>query len=174
MTKAGNPGGFDWDQMEKFIGEQVPFLPKGFLKNRMNGNGAWIGDYVQDIMKKSFAQTGAVGEEFEARVSSGSEEAEHGHEGLSYKHKVFQTHNHVIVRVHIPQEVHYKNVKAYASGHMLKIEQDPSRKKMYIKLPAAVDSGRARAIYKERVLEIRIPKLDEAEMYQEIPVRYRG
>lgn len=168
MGNAQKPG-FDFDRLEKYLGEQIPFMPKGLLKNRMGTNGSWIGDYVQDVLKRSFGDTESEdGASEEARVQDSRSD------GLAYEHDVFETHNSVIVRVHIPDDVHVKNVKAYAGSTQLKLEQEPSRKKQYVKLPSTVDAGAAKAVHKGRVLEIRMPKLDEAEVFQEIRIRHQG
>lgn len=164
----GNRSGPDWDRFEKLIGTRFPFVPKGFMKNRMNAGGDWIGEYVEEVLKQSFQTSGMPGaeEEKEAETSSASIPQE-----LDYEYEVFETHASVIARVKVPEEVLIRNVRVYAGSNQLKLEQDPSRRKLYIPLPRTVDSNAARATFKERVLEIRLPKMDEAELFQEVRVR---
>jgi HSP20 family molecular chaperone IbpA len=172
--KNGERPGQDWEQFDKFMGAQLPFLPKDFLKGRMKQGGDWIGEYVQDVLKRSFSGRGGeeegAGDE-EASVSSASTGASTAASDLDYEYEAFETHTAVIVRITVPDGIHIKNVRIYAGNTQLKVEQDPSRKKLYIRLPHPVDHGAAKASFKDRVLEIRLPKLEEAEIFQEVRIR---
>lgn len=163
-----NRSGQDWDHFEKFMGAQLPFMPKDFLKGRMKNGGDWIGDYVQEVLKRSFSRSGAadVGTDEEEAAASAVSSSD-----LDYDYETFETHTSVIVRVQVPDGVHIKNIRLYAGSAQLKLEQDPTRKKLYIRLPHPVDHGASKATYKNRVLEVRLPKLEEAEMFQEIRIR---
>ncbi|WP_438447785.1 Hsp20/alpha crystallin family protein [Gorillibacterium sp. sgz5001074] len=170
----GKKSGPDWEHFEKLMGARFPFMPQG-IKGRMEAGGDWIGKYVEEVLKQSF---GAAGEEEEegkghreetasSQVRTSSSEASE----LDYDYGLFETHTSVIVRVEIPAEVHIRNVRVYASDYQLKLEQDPSRKKLYIRLPHAVDHASVKAVYKDRVLEIRLTKADEAELFREVRIR---
>lgn len=167
--RSGDRPGQDWEKFEKFMGAQLPFMPKDFMKGRMKDrNGDWIGDYVQEVLKRSFGGSGgdeAGAEEEGASVAAAASE-------LDYAYETFETHNSVIVRVNMPDNVHIKNIRLYAGSTQLKLEQDPSRKKLYVSMPHPVDHGAAKASFKDRVLEIRLPKLEEAELFQEVRIRH--
>lgn len=167
--KKGDRPGLDWEQFEKYMGTQLPFMPKNFMKGRMEAGGDWIGEYVQDVLKRSFGER-AAGEGAEEKAHTAEAAGSQGE--LDYEYETFETHSNVIVRVSVPPDVHVKNIHVYAGSTQLKLEQDPSRKKLYIDLPRPVEGAAAKAVYKDRILEIRLPKLDEADIFQEVRVRY--
>jgi HSP20 family molecular chaperone IbpA len=158
----------EWEQMEKWMGGRFPFMDDKLKKQMGSGNTDWVGDYVQDVLKRSFSErTGGVwAQEKEAGVSSSQEN------DLDYDYEVFETHNSVIARVTVPEDVLVRNVRVYAGSMQLKLEQDPTRKKMYIPLPAEVSASSFKASVKNRILEIRCAKLEEAEVFREVRVRY--
>lgn len=157
--KQGPNSHFDWNELENLLGENIP---KGLLKDRMNMNAGWVGDYVQNVLKKSFSG---------ARTGS-KETATDKNDSPNFEYEMFETHNSVIVRLHIPDDIHHKNVATYASSNLLKIEQLPSRKKQLIRLPSLVDPGQSKASYKERVLEVRMAKHADEDIFNEIKIRY--
>ncbi|MDF2922651.1 MAG: hypothetical protein K0R57_1565 [Paenibacillaceae bacterium] len=171
MTARGGNGP-DWEQMQKWMGGQFPYMTDKFRKQMGAGGTDWVGEYVQHVLKRSLADRGGAPwteEEASGEVSTSSSPQDNE---LDYDYEVFETHKSVIARVTVPAEVQIRNVRVYAGAMQLKLEQDPARRKMYIRLPCAVDGSSVRATLKERVLEIRCSRLEEAEMYQEVRVRY--
>lgn len=161
--------GPNWDQMEKWAGGRFPFMSDKYKKKMASGNTDWVGEYVQDVLKRSFAERTGVEpeEETEKEVTASS-----GGGGLDLDYELFETHNSVIARVKVPEDVQVRNIRVYAGTMQLKLEQDPQRKKMYIRLPTEIISSTVKAALKNRVLEIRCSKLEEAEIFQEVRVRY--
>lgn len=166
----GRKSGPDWERFEKLMGTRFPFMPQG-IKSRMDAGGDWIGSYVEEVLKQSFGGAAHPEESGERDSTVSSADAPVRASELDYEYEVFETHSSVIARVNIPGGVHIRNVRLYASDDQLKLEQDPARQQLYIRLPHAVDHGAAKAVFKDRVLEIRLPKVDEAELFREVRIR---
>ncbi len=167
MAQRGKSGP-DWGGMKQFMGGHFPFMNDKIKKKMGAGGTDWVEEYVQDVLKKSFSQrAGSFFPEESARAET-SEAAQ----GLDYDYETFETHNNVIVRITIPEDVQVRNVRVYAGSMQLKVEQDPTRSSMYIPLPSEVDGGAVKASLKDRVLEVRCPRRQEAEVFQEVRVRF--
>lgn len=158
MNNVPNPH-FDWNELEKLLGENIP---KGLLKDRMNMNAGWVGDYVQKVLKNSFSGSGGGSKETVNETT----------DSVNFEYEMFETHNSVIVRLQIPEEIQHKNILAYVSSNLLKIEQLPRRKKQIIRLPSLVNPSQSRASYKDRVLEVRMAKHMDEDIFNEIKIRY--
>ncbi|RAU91697.1 hypothetical protein DQG13_28815 [Paenibacillus sp. YN15] len=150
------------------MGGHFPFMNDKIKKKMGAGGTDWVEEYVQDVLKRTFSQrTGS----FFPEANERAETSESGH-GLDYDYETFETHNNVIVRITVPEDVQVRNVRLYAGSMQLKVEQDPTRKSMYIPLPSEVEGGSVKASLKDRVLEVRCPRRQEAEVFQEVRVRY--
>lgn len=150
------------------MGGHFPFMNDKIKKKMGAGGTDWVEEYVQDVLKRTFSQrTGSFFPENGERA----ETSESGR-GLDYDYETFETHNNVIVRITVPEDVQVRNVRLYAGSMQLKVEQDPTRKSMYIPLPSEVEGGSVKASLKDRVLEVRCPRRQEAEVFQEVRVRY--
>lgn len=167
MAHRGRSGP-DWGGMEKFMGGQFPFMNDKIRKKMGAGGTDWVEDYVQDVLKRSFTQRSGT---FFPEEKAQSETSEASNE-LDYDYETFETHNNVIVRITVPEDVQVRNVRIYAGSMQLKVVQDPTRNSMYIPLPSEVDGGGAKASLKDRILEVRCPRRQEAEVFQEVRVRY--
>lgn len=166
MTDRGRVGA-DWSQMDKWMDSRFPFMNDKWKKRMANGNTDWVGDYVQDVLKRSFSEKGGAAWSEEGEKGTVSSQGE-----LEYDYEVFETHNGVIVKVTVPDEVQIRNIRVYAGSMQLKLEQDPRRQKMFISLPTEVIASSVKASVKNRIMEIRCQKMDEAQMFQEVRIRY--
>jgi len=144
-----------WEQIEKFLGQKLPFGEKGqtFLDNM-----SWVEGYVQDMLKKAMPGT-------EASTSSRSG-------STSTSTETFETHEHVIVKVRLPKEEDPRAMRVFVKSNQLKITGYLSGKKKTVKLPALVLSRSARVTYKQRTLEIRMRKSGLKEHYIEAFIRF--
>lgn len=166
MAQRGRSGP-DWGGMEQWMGGHFPFMNDKIKKKMGAGGTDWVEEYVQDVLKRSFSQrTRSFSPE-----EGAAETSESGH-GLDYDYETFETHNNVIVRITVPEDVQVRNVRVYAGSMQLKVEQDPTRNSMYVPLPSEVDAGGVKASLKNRVLEVRCPRRQEAEVFHEVRVRY--
>ncbi|TXK74832.1 Hsp20/alpha crystallin family protein [Paenibacillus sp. N3.4] len=142
-----------WEQVEKFLGQKLPFGEKGqtFLDNM-----TWVEGYVQDMLKKAMPGT-------DANISSSER---------SVGVEIFETHEHVIVKVKIAKDEDPKELQVFVKSHQIKLTGFLSGKNRVVKLPALVLPRSAVASYKQRLLEIKVRKRGSKEAYQEAFIRY--
>lgn len=116
---------------------------------------SWIGDYVQRLLKQ--VNLPKVNITPNSAVDS----------------DVFETHKSVIVRVTVPKAVNPNLIRVWINTHHVRIEGIPdTRQKHTIALPAPVLAKSGRAVFKDGVLEIRIPKYSSERGYKEIYVQF--
>lgn len=81
------------------------------------------------------------------------------------KYQVFNLHDYVIVHIPIERELNLKNAKIYHTSSELTLEGIPnSGDKQVIHLPSLVQHKRTKAILKNNMLEIRIPKVQDSRL----------
>lgn len=86
------------------------------------------------------------------------------------QYSIFDTHEHVYVRIKILDEDWLNTMKIYHTANLIIIEHIPNQSdKHSLNLPAIVKKKGATANYKEGVLEIKIPKSVEMQ-YSEIDI----
>lgn len=154
MSLSGSNGEpwLKWDQIEKFLGQKLPFREKGqtFLDNMM-----WVDGYVQDILKKAMPHLEG---KFSAGASGGID--------------VFETHEHVIIQVKLSKEENPRAIQVFVKSHQVKISGFVSGNHQIVKLPAIVVPRTAKARYKQRLLQIQIRKRGLKENYHEAYIRF--
>lgn len=141
---------FDWKSFEQFFGGKLPPLPSGEMDN-LN----WVEDYVQQVMKQSFPQSGGRG------VMSSK-----------YATEVFETHNGVIVKVFIPDKAEAKNIRVLVGTGQVKLEGLPDNKTQSIKLGTAVHSSKCKAVYRNGILQLHLRKLSGDGRQHEADIRF--
>ncbi|MFD0694603.1 CS domain-containing protein [Paenibacillus sp. GCM10027628] len=141
-----------WEQVEKFLGQKLPFGEKGqtFLDNM-----SWVEGYVQDMLKKAMPG-------LDANVSAQA--------GADVE--TFETHEHVIVKVKLDKEEDPKAMQVFVKSNQIKLTGFLSGKNRIIKLPSLVLPRTARVHCKQRVLEIRLRKRGLKENYLEAFIRF--
>ncbi|MFC5450768.1 Hsp20/alpha crystallin family protein [Paenibacillus aestuarii] len=142
-----------WEQIEKFLGQKLPFGEKGqtFLDNM-----SWVEGYVQDMLKKAMPNT-----EVNTSSRAGSTSTE-----------TFETHEHVIVKVKLPKDEDPRAMRVFVKSNQIKITGYLSGKKKTVKLPTLVLPRSTRVTYKQRILEIRVRKSGLKEHYVEAFIRF--
>ncbi|MGG1517686.1 Hsp20/alpha crystallin family protein [Paenibacillus oryzisoli] len=141
-----------WEQVEKFLGQKLPFAEKGqtFLDNMMLAEG-----YVQDVLKKAMPG-------LEATLST-----------AAIQNEVFETHEHVIIKVKIPKDEDPRNLQVFVKSTHIKITGFANgNKSRIIKLSTLVLPRTARVRYRQRLLEIKLRKRGLKELYHEAYIRY--
>lgn len=129
-------GQFDQNGIEKFVKDMMGQMMPSHMQGMMN---------TQDWTKTK------------ERPQSEQETSNTSNHTLSYK--VFETHNHVFVRIHIKNESWLSQMKLYHTSNQLIIEHIPSEDdKLTITLPAIVKKKGTTANHKDGILEIKIPK----------------
>lgn len=144
----------------EFFGQNGNGMPGG---DWQNPDMTWVKDYVQDVMKQAFP--GQFGEgEFRGNSGSGSRR---GKSNLSTD--VFETHHFIITRINVPEDILAENIRVMFHTNELKIEGVDSEPQI-VRLPANGLYKGSKAMFKDNVLEIRIPKRSR-EQFQEIPIQ---
>ncbi|HET7658210.1 MAG TPA: Hsp20/alpha crystallin family protein [Bacillales bacterium] len=117
-------------------------------------NMSWVQDYVENVMNQAF----------QGQFKGGQ------HRNGNIKSNVFETHHSMIIRMDVPEDIVPENVKILFNTNELKVEGIDSQPEVF-KLPRNGLYKGSKAIYKNRVLEIRIPKRSR-EQFQEIPIQF--
>lgn len=135
--KMGNQmGQFDHNEIEKFVKEMM---------------GQMMPNQMQGMMKSKDWMHIPTNQETNQDPSNTNGET------LSYS--VFDTHNHVFVRIRIKDESWLSQLKLYHTSNQLLVEHIPNpNDKQTITLPAIVKKKGTSTSYKDGILEIRIPK----------------
>lgn len=149
MNDANNPF---WKQFEQFFGSAFP-VPKNMPLNDLS----WIEPYVQNTLHQILSAT-TTGK---PQVSADAPSSE-----------TFETVNHVIVKVRIPEKTRARNTKVYAGMQSVRIEEGIGVRKDIIPLPVPVIPESCKAVYKNGVLQLRLKKQQTDDRFYEVKVRF--
>lgn len=86
--------------------------------------------------------------------------------------QLFEILGFVVIRTQIPDDVNQENIKVSISTTHVTIKGDPSGSDHIIPLPPGAKKEGATAVFKDGILEIRIPKENEASVSDELSVQY--
>jgi hypothetical protein len=149
-----NPQPWKWENFEKLFGQKLPFQEKG---QSLLDNMAWVENYIQDTLKKAMPK-------LEAGIFSGSSE--------SSQFDVFETHDHVIVKVKLNKEENPRALQVFVKSNQVKLTGFLKGDSKIIKLPTLVAPRTARVRYKQQTLQIQIRKRGMKESYHEAFIRF--
>jgi HSP20 family molecular chaperone IbpA len=140
---------FDQNEIDKFVKQMMGQMMPAQMQEMMN-NHDWIKSSQKQSSEQSSSTTG---------------------ESLSYS--VYDTHNHVFVRISIKDESWLKQLKLYHTSNQLMVEQIPTATdKLTITLPSIVRKKGTTTSYKDNILEVKIPKNIDMQ-YSEIEISER-
>jgi HSP20 family molecular chaperone IbpA len=141
-------GQFDQNDIEKLIKQMMGQMMPTQMEGMMND---------QDWMKTARAQQ-----------QNTTQDSSRTAEALSYS--VFDTHNHVFVRISIKDDSWLSQLKMYHTSNQLILEHIPNTQDKYtITLPSIVRKKGTTTSFKDGVLEVRIPKNIDMQ-YSEIEI----
>jgi len=86
--------------------------------------------------------------------------------------QLFEIHGFVVIRTVVPENVSEQDIKVLISTTHVTIKGDPSGNEHIIPLPYGAKKEGATAAFRDRVLEIRIPKENEAASADELNVQF--
>jgi hypothetical protein len=86
--------------------------------------------------------------------------------------QLFEIHGFVVIRTVVPEEVSEQDIKVLITTSHVTIKGDPSGNDHILPLPQGAKKEGATAAFKDRVLEIRIPKENEVVTAEELNVQY--
>lgn len=170
---------FDWEQFNKNLQEQLPDPAKEIAKPS-GLDLSWIEQYVQDALKRAFEmkapaqmplsqaedpqrKTGKT-KSVQKRQSSSHDRTE----SFDLSTEVMELFRSVVVKVHVPEQLNPRRIRIAASANRLRLIIMPYRKTQIVPLPHRVIPNEAKSIFRNDVIEIRLPKNDEGEIYKEI------
>jgi len=143
----------DWKDFQKSLFEQIPFA-----------GGDWQGKGIEGFVKKTIEQFMPKSLPLQAGLK--------GFLTKTLDYEVFETHRSIFVRCKLPDDSSPDDVRFYANRRKLRVEYNGHTEE--IPLPGDVNSSRTIARYRDGVLEIRMPKLVDAEPFKEIFIRDGG
>jgi HSP20 family protein len=85
---------------------------------------------------------------------------------------IFETHHFVIVKLKLPKKLNPNNIRVFIQANHIKLEGWTNEKEHMIKLPCSVLSSKSNALFKQGVLEIKMPKIKFRDRYQEVFIRF--
>lgn len=139
-----NPFNMDWDQFQQSFKDQIPFN---------NQQLPWIQDYIQNILSQTMPGP-LKGQAHSSR----------------YRSEVFETHDYMIAKIKLPEGVNPDKLKVLLGNHILRLEGDSREESHTLTLPSPGRFHGSRAICKNGVLEVRIPKEDN-DNFRQIHIR---
>lgn len=86
--------------------------------------------------------------------------------------QLFEIHGFVVIRTIVPQDVNEQDIKVLITTSHVTIKGDPSGNDHIIPLPQGAKKEGASAAFKDRILEIRIPKENETVTADEVGIQY--
>lgn len=86
--------------------------------------------------------------------------------------QLFEIHDFIVIRTAVPEDVDEKTIKVLTTTSHVTIKGDPSGNDHIIPLPHGAKKEGTTAAFKDRVLEIRIPKENKISPPEEINLDY--
>ncbi len=86
--------------------------------------------------------------------------------------QLFEIHGFVVIRTLIPEDINENDIKVLIASSHATIKGDPSGNDHIIPLPQGTKKEGAAAAFKDRILEVRIPRELEAVASEEVTVQY--
>ncbi len=86
--------------------------------------------------------------------------------------QLFEIHGFVVIRTVVPEDVSEQDIKVLITTSHLTIKGDPSGNDHILPLPQGAKKEGVTAAFKDRILEIRIPKENQAVTVDEVSIQY--
>lgn len=135
-------------------------LTQAILAPLSQSLAAPLSQYFSKPMAQSAKSEPAVTEENTVKIPN------------SLNPQLFEILGFVVIRTMIPENVNDKDIKVLIASSHATIKGDPSGNDHIIPLPQGTKKEGATAAFKDRILEIRIPKENEVIASDEVNVEY--
>lgn len=135
-------------------------LTQAILAPLAQSLAAPLSQYFSSPMATSVRSEPAVHEETSVEISN------------SLNPQLFEILGFVVIRTLIPEDVNEKDIRILITTTHVTIKGDPSGNDHIIPLPQGSKKEGSTAVFKDRILEIRIPKENEAVAADEVGVQY--
>jgi HSP20 family molecular chaperone IbpA len=148
-----NPLQIDWEGFQNQLkSENFIQAPKKTIFS--NNDFSWLENYIHDMVSESLPRPS---KETNSRSKT--------------KSTIFETHDYIIVKVNLADNIEPEHVKIYHYANQLKLEGLSNGSHTMVQLPAQGRYHGSKAIIRNGILEIRIPK-ETNETYRQIRVRF--
>lgn len=135
-------------------------------------NYSGLQEYIEGIIRQSINQSfgnslgmpasplqykpkGASDTGHESRISEDNEKAE-----------IFEAHDYILVKIQVPQNVYERNLSVRTSSSKVFIKWSPKSHEQVIQLPADVKKEGVKAVIKNHIMELSIPKEENTNSRQ--------
>jgi HSP20 family molecular chaperone IbpA len=153
MSDSNDDFDMSFRNFDQFFGGKMPFMPSGGSTEPMG----WVENYVKDVLKQSMPKTAFISGNDKAPVHT----------------EMFETHNSIIVKMHIPDKAQAKSINVMVSEHQIRLENIPPKKsKQTIRLNSFVLPSSCKAVYKAGVLQLHMRKQEKSDYYHKVNVRF--
>lgn len=167
------PFSFDWANLEKVISERMTTMNPA--QNRTSGvpmDFSWIDKFVKDTMQQSLhsfmgnSNTNQTGYTDTASVRSSFGSA------AGPSPEIFETHRSVIARFKLPEntDIHQFDVKV--TPNQLKLKHMEDSEFQAFALPTLVSGTGSRAVCRDHIVEVRMPKDRTHQKERDIPIKF--
>lgn len=157
MNKFNPLKDFPWERL--FKGQNMQNGSE--LTNIPGIDLSWIEGYIQDMMSKAIPNY---------KENAGNT-AGINSRNTSFNYNIFETHDYMITRVKVPEDVYHKNVRVWFDINQLTLTGLSNNRSETIRLPFKGRYTGSQGYYKDDYLEVRIPK-DNRKNLKEIDVKY--
>jgi len=86
--------------------------------------------------------------------------------------ELFETHYSVIARMKVSSKADVKQIKISVNSTQLKLKGIYDREEKLIKLPCCVEAAYCKALLKNGILEVKMPKVKHNSSYYEVPIHH--
>jgi hypothetical protein len=135
-------------------------LTQAILAPLAQSLAAPLSQYFRNPMPQSVKNEAAVNEENTVKSAN------------SLNPQLFEILGFMVIRTPIPVDVNEQDIKVFIASSHVTIKGDPSGNDHIIPLPQGAKKEGATAAFKDRILEIRIPKENETVAADEVGIQY--
>ncbi|MFE5322981.1 CS domain-containing protein [Paenibacillus sp. NPDC056579] len=147
MNDNRNPfSGVDWEQFQKYFAGTTPFP----LHDHKDST-TWVEKYVQSILKQTVPE---------------------GTAARQYDTELVETHQAIIMKIHIPDVNQAKNMRIHVASNQVKLEGAEGQHLQLIRLSHPVVPSDCKAVYKAGIMQLHMRKQDRDEHFYEIDVKF--
>jgi len=82
--------------------------------------------------------------------------------------EVFETHQYAIAKIKISKKLYSNQLRVFVNYNQIKLEGLTGYKAQIINLPCHVEASNCKAIYRQGILEIKLPKVKYKNYYHEV------
>ncbi len=139
------------NDFKKMMEKMNPYQTEDFVKNMME-------QYMPTFGKNEQGNSTHQGNPFSQQGHAQEQQTKDNSESSSVEAKVFETFDHVYVRVMINDENWLKELRIFHTSNQVILENIPEEgERQIITLPCIVKKKGAVAQYKDHILELKIP-----------------